>query len=211
MINIDLRDVPTLWINLKEHEKNADEMKQMLDSYGFKDHRRTPGVRVSGLEKVRDNQRADHYTGVGIAQMNAWSQIKGHLPALILEDDVKITHNFRPMISVPDGTDAVYLGFSNAGTACGVDMKNGYARIRQVMSGHAILYLTKRYLQETINVAKHCLFDLAVPFDVGTASIQQQFNVIAPYSPFFAQSDDRLSENKWEHFTKNSIRMFETL
>jgi hypothetical protein len=208
MINIDLREVMTLWINLDEHTQNASEMTKMLDDAKFKNHARTPGVRVKGLEKIRDEQRADHYVGVGLAQMNAWTKIKGNLPALILEDDVKITLNYRPIISVPDNTDAVYLGYSNAGTAVGVDMQNGYARIKQVMSGHAILYLSDRYLQETINISKHCLFDLWLPFDVGTASIQQQFNVIAPYAPFFAQSNDRISENKWEHFTKNPIRMY---
>jgi hypothetical protein len=205
-MKIDLRTVRTLWLNLKEHERNAQEMQQMLDSAGFVNHARSPGIRVSGHERVDYDQKVDHFMGVGLAQLQAMREIRDNLPALILEDDVKI-RNLDPILEIPDDTDAVYLGYSVlAGNSPCVDLENGYVKIEDVLTSHAILYITPAYLKAAMTVVRFYLLEKCAPLDLGLARIQWKYQVLAPYAPKFIQSDDRDSQNKWEKLTSRPLR-----
>lgn len=207
-MNIDLREIPVLWINLKEHEKNKEHTTNLLNRLGFKNHQRTPGIRVSGYDSANYGQSIDHYMGVGLAQLNAMRSIKDQLPALILEDDVDVTEFYNPIIRIPDGTDAVYLGVSKAGKAYGYNLKNGYARIFNVLAAHAILYISKPMIEEVIEMAKKSLINDQMPFDIPLSQIQQKYQIITPVDPFFYQSDKKESQNKWESLTTGRIKIY---
>jgi hypothetical protein len=49
--------------------------------------------------------------------------------------------------------------------------------------------------------AIHCIEDLKHPWDVGAASVQFHTKVYTPNKPYFYQSDERESANKWQYFT----------
>jgi hypothetical protein len=206
---IDLRIVPVLWINLEEHKENANNITAMLNGYGFENHRRTPGIRVNGFDGVSYHQKIDHYMGVGLAQLNGMRQIKSSLPALVLEDDVAISSNFNPVLEVPDDTDAVYLGVSRAGNAFGYKISDKYARIFNVLSAHAILYISDKFINDAIESSKKCLIDDQAPFDLAMSQMLARHNVLTPLNPYFYQSNQRQSENKWEHLTNCPIKIYE--
>lgn len=206
---IDLKQIPILWINLEEHETNRQDIVQMLNSHGLVNNHRTPGIRVTGYNREAYHQRVDHYMGVGLAQMNAMRTAKQNLPCLVLEDDVKISDSFQSILNVPDDTDAVYLGVSHAGNPYGIKINDNYARVFNVLAAHAIVYVSPRFADAAFNAAKNCLIDHMAPFDLGMAQLLANYNVIAPVTPYFYQSNDRQSANKWEDLTKNPIKMYD--
>lgn len=205
---IDIREIPTRWINLEEHQANKAHMTSMLNSLGFKNHARTPGIRVSGYEGNSFHQPINHFMGVGLAQVHAMTKIKDFLPGLILEDDVKTTPDYNPILNIPDDVDAVYLGVSNAGHAFGRNLNNGYARIFHVLAAHAIVYVSPRFIEAVINMAKTCLLENMTPFDVPLSQLLTNYNIITPIRPYFYQSNEKESQNKWEHLTINPLKIY---
>ena len=208
-MKIDLRKLKTYWINLKDHEQNATEMVEMLGRLGFENHERVPGIRVSGFEKRVDRNRfpLDYFMGVGLAQMNAIKTVKGSLPALVLEDDVKESEHFEPVIEVPDDADAVYLGLSECDKSYGHQISDKFARIYDMQCGHAIVYLSQKYTDEVMEVGKYCLINEQIAFDHGTRHIMKQYNVYAPLNPYFYQAASRTSSHKWEEGTKKPLNI----
>ena len=211
-MKIDIRNVPTTWINLEKHTQNAEDITKMLNEHGFTNHYRTAGV-VDTTEGVFQayNIPKSHFFGVARAQINALESIRDSLPALVLEDDVVISEDYIPEIEIPDQTDAVHLGVSNAGSVFAQDIGNSWARIHGMLAAHGILYVSKRYVDETIRIAKHCIYEMGVPFDLGTAQIQRQHYVIAAHKPFFYQGDERESANKWESLTRQPLKFHPAL
>jgi hypothetical protein len=55
------------------------------------------------------------------------------------------------------------------------------------------------------SVAQHCINDLQQPWDLGASSIQFQTKVYTPNKPYFYQSDNRNSANKWQFFTDQQL------
>jgi hypothetical protein len=78
-------------------------------------------------------------------------------------------------------------------------------RIGGILAAHAILYVTPQFREAMSNIGKHCLNVLQRPWDMGTAAIQQHFKVYAPNEPFFYQSNDRESSNKWQDLTDRKL------
>ena len=136
---IDLRNIPVRWINLQEHKENSQKIQSLLNTRGFKNHERIPGIRVSGFDGKNYHQSINHYMGVGLAQLNGMRLIRNTLPALILEDDVDVTEHYNPILEVPDNCDAVYLGVSLAGNPFGIKINDNYCRIFNVLAAHAIV------------------------------------------------------------------------
>ena len=124
---------------------------------------------------------------------------------VLLEDDVVASEDFQPVIEVPDNVDAVYLGVSHAGQVEARDIGGGWARVKNMLAAHAILYCSERYMNAVEQMTKHCLFEECVPFDLGTAKLQNDFFVITPHKPFFYQSNDRQSTTKWEDLTRKPL------
>jgi hypothetical protein len=206
---IDIRKIPTFWINLIEHTENHRSMNSLLSSHGFINHQRTPGIRVTGFEGKAYHQSINHYMGVGLAQLNAMRQCQPSLPSLILEDDVDITPHFNPILDIPDNTDAVYLGVSTAGNPFGIKINQNYARIFNVLAAHAIIYISPTFLSAAMTASKECLIDKLAPFDIAMSNLLSSYNVLTPIRPYFYQSNNKQSENKWEELTNKSLKIYD--
>ena len=100
MINIDIREKPVFWINLNDAVDRRSSMERMFDKYGFKNVTRVEGVRHP-IGKI----------GCGKAFLRAFEQAPDE-DFIILEDDCVETKMFRPIISLPEDTDGLYLGIS---------------------------------------------------------------------------------------------------
>tara|TARA_Y100000310_G_C20512986_1_gene729793 strand:- start:122 stop:811 length:690 start_codon:yes stop_codon:yes gene_type:complete len=214
-MKIDVRDVKCRWINLDSATESAKRMEKLLGSLGIKDHERLSARILPCPEGTRPSEK--HYVGVGQSHIDCLKSVEGNLPALILEDDIalsKVGETFfnskdhPPILEIPDDTDAIYLGISHGdGNYVAEDIGDGFARISRMLAAHAILYVSERYAKEVQHVAHRCIYEAHKPFDVGTYMIQEHFNIITPYKPFFYQKsyDEKEALNDWEQLTRTPL------
>jgi len=194
-MEIDLFSTKTLCISLKSAESRRENLKRVMTSCGFS--------RWEFLDGVEDTNPV---VGCALSHLKALKSHDFSEPLLILEDDVDVTSNYTNNISVPEDTDAVYLGYSwwawdiERAKMSTLEQKTGFValenwnkgkwyKIHNMTSAHAVLYLTKKYAdavvaeieqylnEETGN--KHC--------DVAMARIQDNFNILAPEKHHYFQ------------------------
>ena len=209
-MTIDLRTVPTRWINLDEHVENARAMEAQFHRLGFTCTERISAAKLPPPEGANP-AFGTHYIGCGTSHLRCFAR-SATLPALILEDDALATEHFCPVLEIPDDADAIYLGVSNASpNTRAVDLRSpegraqnrqGWARIEGMLATHAILYVSERYTRIAEYSTRHCIETLKVPLDMGFAMLQEKFRVYAAIHPFFIQADDRQNANKWEALTR---------
>lgn len=201
---IDLREIPVVWINLDSATKNAEDMQNRLNKHNFKHtFRKSACVIPAPTGTIPSNA---HYVGCAQSHIDILDDQTYNTPLLILEDDAEFSEYFNPILNIPNGVDGMYLGVSSGNI--GYQTKRyhpDYLRIGGILATHAILYLNKDYRTVMSQVAKHCIHDLKQPWDVGAASIQYQFQVYTPNMPYFYQSDNRDSANKWQFFTDKAL------
>lgn len=166
----------------------------------------TVGMTAEYVEGVRCSPKI---VGCGLSHLKALSR-GPTLPILILEDDIAVSEDFRPIVDVPynsTGPDpnAIYLGCSSWGS----DGKRGvqfgtraepyhlkrygkeWLRVFNMCSSHAILYFDEGFATAARRMIQKSILD-GIPFDVGLANLQdihgERWWVITPRKPFFYQS-----------------------
>lgn len=182
-MKINLLDIPVYYINLDRAEDQRAYLEKKLKELGFKN--------VNRIEAIKDKAGI---VGLSKSQHLALSQIPA--PFIVLEDDCDPV-KFVAEIEVPDDADAVYLGNSPWGRVDGhhglslvarsVEKYNGLYRVFNMLSSHAILYLTDDYVKMCQKTTKYCAEVSQVPMDVPFAEIQKYFNIYAFNSPHFRQ------------------------
>jgi hypothetical protein len=113
-------------------------------------------------------------------------------PILLLEDDVEFTGVSE--FDFVQGADAIYFGISQCGSHATENYNDKLAiftpysgtqvRIQNMLSTHAILYITPRYKQAVINQLRDCKGHT----DIAITRIQPNFRVLANRIPSFFQS-----------------------
>lgn len=204
---IDLRNVTTRWINLDSATRNAAEMDAQFIKLGLSNHQRISARRIPppNIPKVKLRAFGSHFVGCGQSHLDCMASVTGS-PLLILEDDAMVTNQFSHTITVPDDTDAVYLGVSHGNAKqIIIDTHTGWYKIMGMLASHAILYLSDRYLSAARNIITESIYTRNIPLDNGLAYLQSKFNVLALPLPMFVQADSRESANKWEHLTSNKL------
>jgi len=208
-MKIDLCNVYTRWINLDEKTDNAEMMEELFQRCGMKNTHRFSAIRKNATHPgVRPGE--EHYPGIGESQFACMRDIceKG-FPGLILEDDVEVTDLFPHdgVIEVPDDADAVYLGISHGdGNYKAVEVGKGLCKISKMLSAHAILYTSDKYITEVLNSVPDAMYSQNKPFDVFTYQLQEKFNVYAFTTPLFYQADAKNNANKWEAITRTPLK-----
>lgn len=200
-MKINLLDIPVFYINMAQDVDKNEYMKAKLIELGFKNINRldavveTPGI--IGLSK---------------SQNKALSQVKA--PFIILEDDAD-PKNFTAEIEVPDDADAVYLGnspWARMNSHHGFYLKytkvDGFFetyRIYNMLSSHAILYLTDAYVDICKRTTHYCSYVSQVPMDVPFADIQKYYNVYAFDLPHFIQKEHHSQMSNAPQWTSKRI------
>ena len=180
-MNLDLREISAVYINLKKDVKKDFAMKALILDCGFKNT-----IRVEG--EYTPNSLA----GCSLSHYNALSEIDP--PFIVFEDDC-IIKNFKPEIEIPDDADALYLGVSSWGRMNSHSgpfvqyegITKDLLRIYNMLSAHAILYLNPEYISLCKKIA-HQAYEIADHQDIGFAEIQRYYNVYAFDDPMFYQS-----------------------
>ncbi len=180
-MNLDLRKIPALYINLLQDTGRNNDMKKLFKKYEFESYHR-----------IDAEYTPNSLAGCSLSHHNALNEVEP--PFVLFEDDCAIK-NFEPIIEVPDDADAVYLGVSSWGRMNShsgpfvqyEDMGGGLLRIFNMLSAHAILYLSKDYVSLCSKISKQA-YKTADHQDIGFAEIQKYFNVYAYDNPMFYQT-----------------------
>jgi hypothetical protein len=201
---IDLREIPVVWINLDSATKNAVAMQDRLNKHGFKNtYRKSARILPAPEGTIPSNA---HYVGCAQSHIDILDDTQYSTPLLILEDDAEFSDSFNPIIDIPDDSDGIYLGVSSGNRGYQTKKHNeNYMRIGGILATHAILYITPEFRQHMSAIAKHCIHSIKQPWDVGASSLQFYKRVYTPNKPYFYQSDNRESANKWQQFTDNCL------
>jgi hypothetical protein len=206
-MKINLLEIPVFYINMSKDKHKRKHIEAQLSDLGFKN--------VTRIDAIEDKNNGR--VGLSKSQFLAISQIEA--PFIVLEDDADPKY-FKPVIEVPDDSDAVYLGNSQWGLMQGqsgfyLKYKNvkGYSdvyRIYNMLSSHAILYLTQEYVGVCKRTIKYCAEEYPMPMDVPFAMIQRFYNVYTINKPLFIQKD---YEEKMSHapkYTGKALTQYKT-
>ena len=189
-MNLELKDIPAIYINLDKDVDKNESMKSMLNECGFKNI-----IRVEG-KYTPDRPLA----GCSLSHYNALSEVDP--PFIVFEDDCKVK-NFRSSIEVPDDAEAVYLGISSWGrmnSHSGPCVQSesigfGMVRIYNMLSAHSVLYLDEEYTSLCRRISYNS-YETAQHQDIGFAEIQRYYNVYAFNEPLFYQTSSNGTDEK---------------
>ena len=181
-MKINLRKVPAVYMNLKQHTEKNEQMQNLLKQCGF-----GTIIRVEGSYNP-DNPPS----GCAGAHYNGLCEID---PPFVLFEDDCLLHNFKPIIEVPDDADGVYLGTSQwarywqfSGPFVHYDIvDDNIVRVYNMLGGHSILYLTQDYVTMCQRISYHASEVIGYNQDPGFAEVQKYFNIYSVNDPLFKQ------------------------
>jgi hypothetical protein len=211
-MKIDLRNVRCEWINVAKDTEKAEQMVELLDRLGFKNHQRFDAI--TGVPPKLGGRPGEENTascGASHAAILKRAIEEDNFPIMILEDDIDVSEFPDQELDVPDGADALYLGTSHGDRNYTSNLVEGHddlIKITQVFATHAILYLNKNYAKEFVAITETSINSRNHHFDVSVAyNLQPRFEVYGMRVPIFYQADAKNSTNKWEHLTKTPLEI----
>jgi hypothetical protein len=186
-----LREIRVIYIspdhNQKYHERKV-HTEELLKSLGFQNvthfkssHEKYPFCLMKAFVDILSQNLNDE-------------------PLLIVEDDIEKSQWYSDNIEWPANADAFYLGFSKCGGHPRINKDLGPSkvvvetesriRIENMLTTHAIVYISKRYKQAVINALKPFI-QRNIPYhsDVLISRCQKAYNVYGPKAPYFYQSE----------------------
>jgi hypothetical protein len=181
-MKLSLLKLPVYYINISDEK--AQKMESTLRDLGFKDITRFPGV-----------EKTPKRDGIAESHRNLLMHLSDRdLPVIVFEDDISVK-NFSNNITIPDDSDALYLGNSCFGLYDGIGRKriaiekvdNDNFRIYNMLAAHAIVYLNKEYIDFLIRAIN---FNIAIKTnqDKARAETMKYWNVYARKEPMFYQT-----------------------
>ena len=183
-MNLDLREIPFYYINLDDAVGRRERTESQLTELGIKSITRIPAIRHT-------------YGAAGTPRSMLKALEKAHngQPFVLMEDDVAVKR-WEPIIEIPDDADAFYLGISgwgrmNSHSGPFVQWENvsdEILRVYNMLSGHAIMYISDRYIDIAKRIAYHAGYNIEDHVDIGFAEVQRWHNVYAFDDPYFYQT-----------------------
>lgn len=198
-MNLDLRKIPAVYINLARDTEKNDKMQKVLTECGFE-----TVIRVEAYE-FPDR----HLAGCSLSHHVALNEIDS--PFIVFEDDC-VVKNFNPEITIPDGADAVYLGISSWGRMNShsgpfvqyTKLENGLVRVYNMLGAHAILYLSQEYASLCSKIAKNG-YEISDHQDIGFAEVQRYYNIYAFDDPFFYQTSSNGTDQPLSSYPSHEL------
>jgi GR25 family glycosyltransferase involved in LPS biosynthesis len=187
-----LSDIKTYYINLDKHEEKREHMEKMLSGLGF-NYERFPGVEAEwGCEKSHHKLLSEGLKA----------------PFIVLEDDCSLKNEVTDL-GVPEDIDFMYLGISAFGyyngNISGVlyeEITNEISRVHNMLSTHAMLYLSDNYTRIVKDVAYYCAYKANQHFDKSIAEMAKYYEVYALNNPMFYQ------DNYNKEYTHHDLRKY---
>ena len=176
---INLKDIPVYYINMEEAVQRHIEIKNVIKEFGFKKASRIEGPKehppASGLLEAVSKQKP---------------------PFIVLEDDCRIKTK-NSIIEIPEFADCVYLGICDRafiGTVQFFQYNRDLVKLHDMLSTHAMLFLTEEYCAECIRVTFECV-RAPQHVDIAYSKIMKDWNVYALAEPIFYQEKCVLRTN----------------
>ena len=199
-MKVKLTDIPVYYVNLEGEDEKRKHTESMLKNLGFKYVQRFDAIRHEA-GRIVGCARSHH----GILSMDI------EPPFIILEDDCVINTKFKNEVDIPDDADALYLGISHWGRYIGhsgpfvhtTKVNNEIVRVHNMLATHAIMYISKEYIDICRRVAYHHGYEIEDHLDIGFAEIHKFYNVYSFDEPIFRQYEwsavttGRISENSY--------------
>ena len=204
-MKLDIRNIRTRYINVKEDTKRSEQMISLLEEHGFKDYERfdaltSPPEDILHLSlDTEDKFYSTHMCGLSHRKLLQETIVADDNPILILEDDVNI-ENMKYEISIPKNSDCIYFGTSHGDyNYSAINIGNDWLKVDRIFTTHAILHLTPRYSAAARSITEFCVLT-GMPFDsFGLAyQLQGHFNVYAPRLPFFYQAKEKQNNSLYD-------------
>ena len=183
-MHINLRLIPTYYINLDSQPERGESTQSTLSSLGFSNINRIAGV-----------CDADPKVGCALSHKKIMLNRITPVPITILEDDIVYTG--APLeYDIPDDADALYLGCSQWGRLLNFsgpflqykNISNDVVRIYNMLSTHAMVFFNEGYRQHLGRIAQHSAEEHQYHLDIGYAETQRYYKVYALNRPVFKQS-----------------------
>lgn len=205
---VTLQNFPVYVINLDKDFVQWNRVSSILKIHGFNNVNRIPA------EKSEKNGQ------LGLINSHLMHLSTLETPFILLEDDVDLLgDNFTFL--VPKCASAVYLGNSIWGMQEGRAMpKVDYIeveglpyllKIKNMLSTHAILFLTREFLDSSLNLLRELLSknNWSNPrVDKAYALMQRSNDVFLLDPPLFYQKDNEFSMTKNEKYTNKPIKRY---
>ena len=183
---IDLRKIKTVFICPDHNEKYKARYNYMITL-----------LQTLGFEKII------HYKSSSPGQYEPYPlnratydilQMHADEPVFIIEDDLEFVNNPQLIFEVPSDADAVYFGISGSNFNFEKDKNEGHAkfeiinskymRVLNMLSAHAILYLSPNYKSFISSVLKNT----NTANDIEICKHQTRFNLLGLRKPICWQS-----------------------
>lgn len=191
---IDLQKCPAIWIGGAKLDRMT-KMKTLCQKLNYNDI--FIQATLSNKPSYGNRKSSEHALSVAL---------KYEQPTIIFEDDANVTEHYSQIIDVPDDADGVWLGTSVMGlvdvwyslslhdkifikTPTKLGEYKDFYKIENMLSAHAVLFVSRRYKQEMYNYLKYCVNDVTAP-DVVFAATMKYFNIYACKRPMFFQDDN---------------------
>ena len=158
-MEIDLFEIDYYYINLEEHTDRRNSIVEKLSALGIPDSRiiRIDGIRAEGIPQD------SVFRGCFMSQLKALKKARQFgVPFIIVEDDIQI-NSFERIVEIPDDSHCIYLGLSSWGFSPSKDsnlaslnsiiidnVNPRIARVFNMLSSHAIMYIDMGYVDELI-------------------------------------------------------------
>lgn len=219
-MKINIRTLPTYYINLDRQEERRQSTEYTLNRLNF-----NSVIRVSGISCD------DSKVGCARSQHKVLSELSISSPFLLMEDDCVYTGVEDFEYEVPDDADALFIG--NSQWARFLNFSGPFLYYRKIddkivqvynmLAAHAVIYLSEEYRQVCSRISKYCGYQLLDHMDNGYAEVQKYYNVYALNEPIFKQSghnggvtsskitDIGISADQSDHFFNTHSRNLDRL
>jgi hypothetical protein len=181
----------------EKYRKRKEHMTELLEKIGFKDitHFKSSSLKYPQCLTLANIEILEKYKE----------------PILLLEDDIEFTgiENFDYI----EDADAIYFGVSRSGghptqnTHLGgckvVPYSASQVRVMNMLTTHAILYISQRYKNAVVQQLKR---NITSHSDVMISRLQPQFKVLANKKPSFFQSSKFNNGN--QNIQKHTLIVF---
>lgn len=183
-MNLDLREVPFYYINLEDAVERRNKVEADLQSLGIKS--------INRVDAIRHSNGA---AGTPRSMLKALELAHNGDPFVLVEDDISIKR-WDPIIEFPDDADAFYLGISGWGRMNSHSgpfvqwdkVSDEILRVYNMLSGHAILYISDRYIDLAKRICYNAGYNIEDHVDIGFAEVQRWHNIYAFDDPYFYQT-----------------------
>jgi hypothetical protein len=191
-MKIDVRDLPTYYINMDTEKGKIKGTQTALETAGIKDINRVSAV-ISPVKKLGCS--GSHYKILNNKDIK--------VPFFIAEDDIVYT-GASLELEIPDDADGLYLGptqwgryLDHIGPFCHFRKTgfNNIVRVYNMLMTHAIVYLNEEFRDHCRRIAK-LSSEGKYHIDQGFAEAQRVYNVYSVDAPVFSQNGWNLQVTK---------------